>query len=94
LAALFQTLEATALDDAVEVFDALATDIFAQAEEAHSKSRLCSLSDLDAAAIMLRDVGQHVVADDSGEATPHPYPTQPPGAQATPRPACLPRRAQ
>jgi TnpA family transposase len=67
LAALFQTLEATALDDAVELFDALATDIFSQAEEAHSKSRLRSLRDLDAAAIMLRDVGQHVVADEEGD---------------------------
>jgi TnpA family transposase len=64
LAALFQTLEAAALDDAVELFDALATDIFSQAEEAHSKYRLRSLRDLDVAAIMLRDVGQHVVADD------------------------------
>ena len=62
-AALFQTLEATALDDAVELFDALATDIVTQAEEAHRKSRLRSLRDLDAAAIMLRDVSQHVVAD-------------------------------
>ena len=67
LAALFQTLEATALDDAVELFDALATDIFSQAEEAHSKSRLRSLRDLDAAAIMLRDVGQHVVAAHEGD---------------------------
>jgi Domain of unknown function (DUF4158) len=32
LAALFQTLEATALDDATELFDALATDIFTQTE--------------------------------------------------------------
>src|SRR5208283_4983921 len=64
LAALFQTLEATALDDAMELFDALATDIFTHAEEAHRKSRLRSLRDLDAAAIMLRDVGQHVVADE------------------------------
>ena len=63
LAALFRTLEATALDDAVELFDALATDIFTRAEEAHRKSRLRSLRDLDAAAIMLRDVGRHVVAD-------------------------------
>lgn len=66
LAALFQTLEATALDDAVELFDALATDIITQAEEAHRKSRLRSLRDLDVAAIMLRDVGQHVVADEDG----------------------------
>ena len=63
LAALFQTLEATALDDAVELFDVLASDIFTQAEEAHRKSRLRSLRDLDAAAVMLRNVGQHVVAD-------------------------------
>jgi TnpA family transposase len=63
LAALFQTLEATAIDDAIELFDALATDIFTHAEEAHRKSRLRSLRDLDAAAIMLRDVGEHVVAD-------------------------------
>lgn len=67
LAALFQTLEATALDDAVELFDALATDLFSRAEEAHSKSRLRSLRDLDAAAVMLRDVGRHVVADDDGD---------------------------
>lgn len=67
LVALFQTLEATALDDAVELFDALATDIFSQAEEAHSKSRLRSLRDLDAAAILLSDVGQYVVADEQGD---------------------------
>ncbi|HVI37448.1 MAG TPA: Tn3 family transposase [Gaiellales bacterium] len=63
LAALFRTLEATALDDAVELFDALASDIFTRAEAAHRKSRLRSLRDLDAAAVMLRDVGRHVVAD-------------------------------
>jgi hypothetical protein len=64
LAALFQTLEAVALDDAVELFAALATDIFALAEEAHRKSRLRSLRDLDAAAIVLRDLGHLVVADE------------------------------
>ena len=69
LAALFLTLESTALDDAVELFDALVTVIFTRAEEAHRKSRLRSLRDLDAAAIMLRDVGQYVVADD-GDAMP------------------------
>jgi hypothetical protein len=62
-------LEATALDDAVELSDALATDIFVCAEEAHRKSRPRSLRDLDAAAIMLRDVGRHVVADE-GDALP------------------------
>ena len=64
LAALFQTLEAVALDDAVELFDALATDIFSAAEDAHRKSRLRSLRDLDAAAIVLRDVSLRVVQDD------------------------------
>ncbi len=63
LAALFQTLEATALDDAVELFDALASDIFTRAEAAYRKSRLRSLCDLDAAAVMLRDVSRYVVAD-------------------------------
>jgi TnpA family transposase len=67
LAALFQTLEATALDDVVELFDALAADIFAHAEDAHRKSRLRSLRDLDAAAIMLRDVGRHVVTDEDND---------------------------
>ncbi len=52
---------------AFQLFDALATDIFTQAEEAHRKSRLRSLRDLDAAAIMLRDVGRHVVADEDDE---------------------------
>lgn len=64
LAALFQTLEAVALDDAVELFDALATDIFSAAEQAHRKSRLRSLRDLDAAAVVLRDVSRRVVQDD------------------------------
>jgi hypothetical protein len=66
LAALFQTLEAAALDDAVELFDALVTDIFSQAEKAYRKSRLRSLRDLDAAATVLRDVGRHVVSDGDG----------------------------
>src|SRR3954451_405168 len=48
LAALFQTLESTAL----ELFDTLAADILTHAEEAHRKSRLRSLRDLDAAAII------------------------------------------
>jgi TnpA family transposase len=70
LAALFQTLEAAALDDAVELFDALVTDIFSQAEKAYRKSRLRSLRDLDAAAAVLRDLGQHVVADGDGALPP------------------------
>jgi len=66
LAALFQTLEAAALDDAVELFEALTADIFSQAEKAYRTSRLRSLRDLDAAAIVLRDLGRQVVADGDG----------------------------
>ena len=68
LAALFQTLEATALDDAVELFKRIGHPTSpSQAEEAHSKSRLRSLRDLAAAASMLRDFGHHVVADHEGD---------------------------
>ena len=67
LAALFHTLEASGLDDAVELFDALVTDTFAQAEQAHRKARLRSLRDLDTAAVMLRDVSGHVVSDEDDE---------------------------
>jgi len=63
LAALFQTLEAAGLDDALELFEALMTDIFRQAEKAYRTSRLRSLRDLDAAAIILRELGRQVVAD-------------------------------
>jgi hypothetical protein len=63
LAALFQTLEAAALDDALELFEALMTDIFRQAEKAYRTSRLRSLRDLDAAAIVLRELGRQVMAD-------------------------------
>lgn len=64
LAALFQTLEA-ALDGALELFEALMTDIFRQAEKAYRTSRLRSLRDLDAAAIILRELGRQVMADGS-----------------------------
>jgi TnpA family transposase len=67
LAALFQTLEAVALDDAVELFDALMADVFALAEEAHRRSRLRSLRDLDAAAIVLRNVGRIALAGEEDD---------------------------
>jgi TnpA family transposase len=56
LAALFSTLEAAALDDAVELFEALVGDVVSEADNAHRKARLRTLRDLDAAALRLRDV--------------------------------------
>jgi TnpA family transposase len=56
IAALFSTLEAAALDDAVELFEALVTDVVSEADTAHRKARLRTLRDLDAAALRLRDV--------------------------------------
>lgn len=58
VAALFSTLEAAALDDAVELFEALASDIVSAADNAHRKARLRTLRDLDGAALKLKDVVQ------------------------------------
>ena len=49
--------EATALDEAMNLYDVLVTEIFTHAKEAHRKSRLRSPRNGDAAAILLRDVG-------------------------------------
>jgi TnpA family transposase len=64
VAALFHTLEAAAQDDAVELAEALLTDLVKDAEAADKKARLRSLRDLDDAAILLRDMGRLVMADD------------------------------
>ena len=67
VAALFHVLEAVALDDAVELFDALAADIFRTAKASRQRKRLRDLGDLDAAALVLRDLARHVMADDGEE---------------------------
>jgi TnpA family transposase len=64
VAALFHTLEAAAQDDAAELAEALLTDLVKDAEAADKKARLRSLRDLDDAAILLRDMGRLVMADD------------------------------
>jgi TnpA family transposase len=53
LVALFHTLEATAQDDAVELFEALATEAVGDAAQAHQQARLRTLRDLDSAALKL-----------------------------------------
>ena len=55
LLAFVRTLEVTALDDVLDLFDALVTEIFSQAERLWEKERLRTLGDLDDAARTLRD---------------------------------------
>lgn len=57
LLAFIRTLEASASDDVVDLFDAVSTTMFSQASAASKEARLRSLRDLDAAALKLRDVG-------------------------------------
>jgi hypothetical protein len=61
---LFHTLEACAQDDAAELAEALLTDLVRNAEAADKKARLRSLRDLAEAALLLRDMGRLVMADD------------------------------
>jgi TnpA family transposase len=53
LVALLHTLEATAQDDALELFEALAAEAIADAAKAHQQARLRTLRDLDSAALKL-----------------------------------------
>jgi hypothetical protein len=57
LLAFIHTLEASASDDVVDLFDAVSTTMFSQASAASKEARLRSLRDLDAAALKLRDMG-------------------------------------
>jgi TnpA family transposase len=63
LLAFVRTLEATAGDDVIDLFDAVITSMFAQADAASKEARLRSLRDLDAAALKLRDVGIIILDD-------------------------------
>jgi hypothetical protein len=57
LLAFVHTLKASAGDDVIDLFDAVVTTMFVQAEAASKEARLRSLRDLDAAALKLRDAG-------------------------------------
>ena len=65
VAALFHTLEATAQDDAAELAEGLLIDLVRDAEASAKKARLRSLRDLDDAAMLLREMGRLVMADDA-----------------------------
>lgn len=65
MAALFHTLETAAQDDAAELAEALLTDLVKDAEADEKKARLRSLRDLNAAAILLRDMAALVFKEDA-----------------------------
>jgi len=54
LLAYIRTLEASAHDDVLDLFDVVVTDMFADAKATGQKERLGSIRDLDAAALLLR----------------------------------------
>jgi TnpA family transposase len=57
LLAFVRTLEASAQDDVIDLFDAVSTSMFASAEAKAKELRMRSIRDLDAAALRLRDAG-------------------------------------
>lgn len=63
VAALFHTLEASAQDDAAELAEVLISDLFKAAESDHRQARLRTLHDLDAAAMLLRELGRLVITE-------------------------------
>ncbi len=68
LVAFAMNLEASALDDALDLLDILITEIFADAARASDRARLRTLKDLDAAAIQLSQVGRLVLKDELPDA--------------------------
>lgn len=67
LVAFIRTLEASASDDVIDLFDAVSTRMFSNARINAKEARMRSLRDLDAASLRLRDVGavllDHSIAD-------------------------------
>ena len=61
LVAFVHTLEASAQDDAIELFEMLMTDVFGEAQKEDRKARLRSLKDLDALAITLVEACKPIV---------------------------------
>lgn len=55
LLAFIRTLEASASDDVIDLFDVVATTIFSNAQAVSKRTRMRTLRDLDAAALKLRD---------------------------------------
>lgn len=68
LVAFIRTLEASASDDIIDLFDVVSTKMFSTARINAKESRMRSLRDLDAASIRLRDVGNVLLDDNVGDA--------------------------
>ena len=66
LLAFVRTLEATAQDDVLDLFDIVVTTLFTDAAKIGKKARLRTIRDLDAAALQLRRAGG-VLMDDAVE---------------------------
>jgi TnpA family transposase len=64
VAALFHTLEAAAQDDAIELAEALLTDLVKDAEAAAARTRIANLHDLDDAAMLLKEMASLVLSDE------------------------------
>ena len=63
LVAFAMNLEASALDDSLDLLDILITEVFAEAERASERARLRTIKDLDSAAIQLSQVGRFILDD-------------------------------
>src|SRR3546814_6958256 len=63
LVAFIRTLEASASDDVIDLFDAVSTKMFSNARINAKEARMRSLRDLDAASLRLRDVGAVLLED-------------------------------
>lgn len=63
VAALFHTLEASAQDEAIELGEALISDLFREAELAQTSHRHAHQRDLDKAVLLLRDLAGMVITD-------------------------------
>jgi TnpA family transposase len=61
------TLQATAQDDVLDVLDVLLTDLLARVESQEQRRRLRTIGDLDAAALLLRNVGLVVLHSNKSE---------------------------
>lgn len=64
LLAFVRVFEVTALDDALDLFDLLITEILAEAEKLGKQERLRTIRDLDAAALKLRDACKVLLDED------------------------------
>ena len=69
LVAFARKLEATATDDALDLFDRLVSDLVSQSQGAERRERMRTIKDLDAAALALRDACELLLDSGLGNET-------------------------